>query len=553
MEIQEIPQQPRDDSEALFELVHAMAEVLKNNAQRYWLSPHDAEEATDNAYRSMTTLIKGTDGISFKLTGDELLVNDVPVPCDSTPVDFLVEHLVERGLADFRFEEEMTLDDFRRFLDFVNADPIGTEQDGGCTAAARERGIGHLTVRRVVFKEVAEDEVVVQKERVREEDAGETVDNQALAGVVAFLRGAPTEPDAVIDDKVRQVASDPEKLVDLIMHSVDIRGQSASLEGAETLADVVVGSLRRTFHVLKQHPTTKSQRGRKSLSRTLVLLEKEMLDAIRDVSDTTDLQAARDLSDAIEDMSDELEVDALADDYVRKRRAIEQSERRLIRYMRAKGIEHAGEGYLRTRLEEDGLNGEWQELVVKSRDPSLDKAVPEAAGGLLALGQLARLLTQMERIVTQTREKSQSEVARELDETVSTVRHAVKGAVEGTHEKIRELARGIEDEERAESDRKAGRKPQPHRQTMSRKRMLEVLAEIVQELCQPLSVINCSLQMIMSGRLGTVTEPQVSMLKLADESAERITMLTDNLRKISGEPETLEPDLDMTRSFYHKS
>ncbi len=553
----ENPETPTQQSEAdgreqaLFELVHTIAVILKNNAQHLWLSSRDSEEATDGAYLLLKTLVDEESEVSFKLAGDALLVNEVEIRCDETPLDFFLEHLTERGLGDFRMEADMTLADFHQFVDFLNVDPVEIEEEGGCTESARQRGIGHLTVRRIYFKEVAEDEVVVQKEIVHEEGTGEWVDNETLSHIVAFLRGGPGQTDDGIQDKVHEIASDSEKMVELIMRSVDIRQQRVSLEGGETLAEVVVGSLRRAVGILKGHPTTQSQKGRKKLAKTLVMLEKEMLDAIRDVAEAADLETAQEVSAAIDDMSDEIEVESLAGDYMRKRRAVGQSERRLLRYMRAKGVKHADEGHLRARLVEDGLGGgDWQELVVKSGEPRTSPSIPGLDGGLMALGQLARLLSQMEKIVSQAKEKPSSEMADELGKTATTVRNAVKGAIEGTEEKIRELANEIKEEEQAERDQKAGRKTKPRPSAMSRKRMLEILAEIVQELCQPLSVINCSLQMVMSGRLGGVTETQVSMLKLADESAERITMLSDSLRKISVEPEALEPDLDITRSFY---
>ena len=74
---------------------------------------------------------------------------------------------------------------------------------------------------------------------------------------------------------------------------------------------------------------------------------------------------------------------------------------------------------------------------------------------------------------------------------------------------------------------------------LTRKRMLTILAEIVQELCQPLSVINCALGTIGGGHLGDVTTAQADMLQLAGEGAAKIEVLIDNLRNISGLPDTL--------------
>ena len=96
-----------------------------------------------------------------------------------------------------------------------------------------------------------------------------------------------------------------------------------------------------------------------------------------------------------------------------------------------------------------------------------------------------------------------------------------------------------------EEAKKVGRGPK-----VSRKRMLAVLAEITQELCQPLSVITCSISMVVSKSLGNVTDPQVDMLKLASESAAKMEVLIDNLEKISGLPTDLAPDSAIQRALY---
>ena len=80
---------------------------------------------------------------------------------------------------------------------------------------------------------------------------------------------------------------------------------------------------------------------------------------------------------------------------------------------------------------------------------------------------------------------------------------------------------------------------------MSRKRLLTILAEVVQELCQPLSVISCSLGMISGNNLGDVAAAQLDMLKLAEESAAKMAILIDNLQQVAGLPSGLTPNRDI--------
>jgi len=77
---------------------------------------------------------------------------------------------------------------------------------------------------------------------------------------------------------------------------------------------------------------------------------------------------------------------------------------------------------------------------------------------------------------------------------------------------------------------------------LPRKELLAVLAEIVQELLQPLAVINCSTDMIMSQKLGDLPETQASMLGLIDESTDKLETLIQGLQGIAGVPDTMSPN-----------
>ena len=80
--------------------------------------------------------------------------------------------------------------------------------------------------------------------------------------------------------------------------------------------------------------------------------------------------------------------------------------------------------------------------------------------------------------------------------------------------------------------------------------MLAMLAEIGQEICQPLSVINCSLDMVRGKALGPLTPPQEEMLALAAESGARLDMLANKIIEISGVPKGTKPDSEILDDVY---
>lgn len=80
--------------------------------------------------------------------------------------------------------------------------------------------------------------------------------------------------------------------------------------------------------------------------------------------------------------------------------------------------------------------------------------------------------------------------------------------------------------------------------------MIEFLAEIVQELRQPLSVVTSVVDALKGGMLGNLSTPQSEMLSLAGSSAERLDHLIDKVAEITGMPEGLLPDAKILDSVY---
>jgi signal transduction histidine kinase len=87
---------------------------------------------------------------------------------------------------------------------------------------------------------------------------------------------------------------------------------------------------------------------------------------------------------------------------------------------------------------------------------------------------------------------------------------------------------------------------------LTKKDILEFLAEMGQELRQPLSVINCTLSLVGEGSLGAVTDQQKKMISLATDSAQRLEHLTDKLVDISGVPMALVPDSRILGDMYDR-
>ena len=213
---------------------------------------------------------------------------------------------------------------------------------------------------------------------------------------------------------------------------------------------------------------------------------------------------------------------------------------------------------LALKLSDAGLDvSGWHALLAKSKATEQDRELAESDDGTLAaVGNLASLLAGIE-MEAGGRAREAAEGASsgtpdgqgaKLADHVAQVNKEVEAITAGTEHKIRDLVHEIH-EDIGHVLVTEDTKPRPGA-TMSRQKLLKGLAEIAQELCQPISVITCSLDLVVSQALGEVPEAQVELLELANESARRIQHVVGCLHELSGLPQDLKPNNDIRKALY---
>jgi len=85
---------------------------------------------------------------------------------------------------------------------------------------------------------------------------------------------------------------------------------------------------------------------------------------------------------------------------------------------------------------------------------------------------------------------------------------------------------------------------------VSRGELVQRYAELNKEIMQPLTVSTGVIDMLQSGCVGALTEPQRELLKMAAESVERVNQLVAYMTRISGLPESLSPDAETIAATY---
>lgn len=525
-------------------LIDEMGAIFYNTIHDSWLSAADVDEALTRTFDAAEKALAQYKRLAFSIRGNEMTVNKEPyIPEGSSATTFL-SHLSGMEAGHFTINHGVDKLELSRFIGVVTLQRHELAEQGGFYEAVNHEGFEHIAAVKVRIQEVSEDETVIsqqeleaklQEERAKAEDAA-----------MAMLSGE-TDPDSEASlSGIHTVASDSDVMAGLIMQAA---GKDADLV-AQGNGRAVVGCLRRAFNGLMKDPSIKTQMGKKALMKTLRDLEKQILVQMDDEHDD-DAKGA--VTEAIEEMRDEIQMDAIAEEYTKRLNAIESSEKRILRFIKSHGLDQAQDSDLALKLSEAGLDvSGWHALLAKSKTGTAeDRALGESEDGTMAaVGNLATLLDQLMTDVeaTPTEATPPEEQADRLTQHLTEVNAEVQQLTAVTEHKIHDLVAEIQADLATPEGAEAAAP-----QRLSKRKLVKALAEIVQEICQPLSVVGCSLNILTEKMLGELTDPQMDTLKLANESVQKIHKLVDAMVLIAGMPTELDPDSTLQRAIYEQS
>jgi signal transduction histidine kinase len=309
--------------------------------------------------------------------------------------------------------------------------------------------------------------------------------------------GTGSEPATQAANDIRSLASDPEKLADLILKTVESRPGLTLPENEETLIRLISDCIQKVTDQLLTDPALKTQKGRKQTKRSLLLLEKALTGRLEAL---TGESSARALTARLTELAEELDLEALANQYMKGRRAAGKASEKLGHLIDRIHSDPDQLAELQERLIADGLTAEgWQELTDRPNGAGTT-ASPEIQD---LIAETAKQLSLLSRLTT-TR--------------LSRLRDKL-----GTEDTPRQL---------------------------SRRDVLEILAELTQEISQPLTIVNATIELIMSLRVGPLNDSQQELLGMVAESGDRMAQLVDSLMRIAGTPSSLHPDQAILKTAY---
>jgi hypothetical protein len=522
-------------------ILRSLGSVFDNRA--LYGSMHKVTIASlERAFETLTQALTNEATILFTITPDECHLNHHLVDHNVPIIGNFIERLRAHEVSTLTLKQGLSADECIALVELISQDPAETEKEGGVATKLESDTFQHIESRKVTYVELADEEVVTKKGSLPADPAAQAERTASVMSYLGVNEEDVSAADTAVASEIQTLIETPSELGSLIVQSA---GSSLNMglpsstpvatEALQPLVDKIVTSLERTFDVLKTSKTARSQKGKKSLSKSLAALESNLCALMQEVITPIDESDLAPISDAIESMTDELAIDALASEYLRKRKLIEASEERLLRYISRQGGA-IDDSDLKTKLLDGGLSAwNWETLLLTSgAKDAKGNALESATKDMPEFKRLHDMLAQLAECFSDVNEKS-SLSPDDIKTVISQVEERMEKLIANTRKRMEKLASHVS-EERAD-DIIGGAKPQKH----SRRQLLELIAEIVQELCQPLSVIQCSFDVLLTGQIAEVSPAQRELLSMAHRSAKRLDLLIHELVSVVGTPSDLVP------------
>ena len=484
------------------------------------------EQSVESAMTAMEELFKERKKLMLGAYSGILTIDEKPVSAAGSLLKSLERHLVRLRITSLRIARGISAEELATL-----AELLACKDSDDFNEDISQSGLSHIESETTRLQAVRDGQtvanesdlagtggngVLVLEDELLEEDSESSTSAEApvhVDQIVAFLQGDLEKNDARVEEELSELASDPARLGQMVMESVAIR-QSASQLSGESLSDVILGCLRRTYSGLRKQPAFQTSEGMANLQKSLLLLEESMLEKMRDLAGDADPELDRQIVQAIREIDEDLGFEMAAREYIDHQQAIDTKKQELKEYLSSRGADAASSLISST----DFPASDWRRIIVESRKSAASGGAPPMATGLETL---TRVFQRLESLMKS--EEADQGVVRDL---IGEASENLDDTVCSAKEKLNILSKQLEDTGTIGGQ---GRE-------MTRKEILSSIAEIAQELMQPLTAISATHEMMLKGYSGKINPEQRSMLDLANNSGEHLAFLIEELIEIVGCP-----------------
>lgn len=508
------------ESEALVNALNELGRSI-NIATTYGNRHPAVEAAVVTAEVALNTLFSQRPKILLGAFHGKLTVDEMGISTTGTLLKSLERRLDKLQITGLRISRGITRNELTDLIYLLSYREAAEFKSGLNTA-----GLPHVTTENTIYEAIREGEAVISEAALgrngihildigdfgKEPSGGSAASDSIPAEqIAAFLKGdVELDGNSELGEGLSELASDPEKLSRIILESAAIRQSVSGLNG-ESLGDIILASLRRTYEGLHAQPSLQDAEGKTDLRKTLLMLEKNVLERIRDLTGKSDPNLDRKIVQTIREMDEELGFEMAAMQYMEYREAIEKQKCELQEFIKTHGTATAEHLIADT----DFPSSEWRRIVV---DSGRDSDSP--ADGL---NTLTTVFERLEKMM-----KSEDSDGTSVKDLLGQANDNLDDTLFTTKEKLDVLSQQLKDDESGTIGGQG--------RDMTQDELLAALAEVAQELMQPLTAITASLEMMVGGFVGEITHDQRDLLDLAANSGEHLKFLMKELIDIVGCP-----------------
>ena len=429
-----------------------------------------------------------------------LTVDEKPVEVSEMPIRTLEKRIVAMKVSHLVLRAGLSEEELKQLLLALSASSSDQMKE-----TLAKGGAKHIEMEDVKYVTLRDGEKKTGK------GGGGALDDIPTAQInqiVAFLQGQPgTDTNSA---GLKQAMSDPQKLGQMILEAAAIRQKSASAASGESLADIVVGCLRRTYDGLSKDLEFQSAQGKATLAKTMLLVEQTIIDKVRGRASAESPGLDQRIMAGIRNMEKERQFDMLSTHYGEQCLKREKTENTLTELIKQIGPEKAREHFMASTIPTQ----DWQRLIAQSTPPAPGSG-PGGAG--IDISAISTVLDKLDGLMKLAEQNPEA-----VRNTIQDARKGINDYAFQADAKITEIEDKVQQSKGQDRD----------------KLILEI-SKLTLSLMQPLTVINGSLEAAMSTADPSI---QKDLIELAYESGQSLDKMTKRMIELTDYPELKEAD-----------
>ena len=508
---------------------------LLANGRVYGLEHKITRQSLADATQALTLFHQRHGDFDLAVADNDFQVEGVSVGPPIASTVSLAKCLYGLNAQALCFKAGVTVADLHAFLRLLLGEKQ-TRQAAGLADLLSASGVTSIRMVGYTYRRVTENEAVVEK--ADQAGSGFTASTAAAirklleadtadgAGDPAPLRKADLGDDKIVEDLAR-IAAPPD---------------SADLLGPEALTHQTIERLQRMSDELLDEPANRTQKGRRTIRRIIKSVETDVAERLQHLG--ADIEAVEMLALRVKELIEELAVDGLVAQYMKLRGEVFVKESKLKRHIQRAARRGESERELKSRLVAMGLPAAILENLAANGGAPGAAAAGAGTGTAPAAGENAAAPSAIPLPATLPATPL-TDLLRQLQNTAPGA-GALPGLVDSILAEMNKTLQqtALRAEAQMETLKRivmipAGR---PDNADLSRRQLLMLMAELGQELRQPLTVVTGAIDMLIGNYFGPVADAQKPILEMAAESSRNLDELISRMIRISGMPTSLSPD-----------